>query len=91
MHSNICDDPVTNNPEEPCFVARISGCGSAEQGTVSSYKCVPFFLLQLICGLGIVNGKSASFEYGIVSIRVGSFHWYPTWVQLKVTQAADSK
>lgn len=74
VHRSICDDPDADKPEELCFVATISGCGNSEQGTVLSYKCAPFFLLQLICGLGIVNGKSASFEYGIVSIIVGSFH-----------------
>ena len=91
MHSSMCDDPDADKPEEPCFVATISGFGNSQQGIVSSYKCAPFFLLQLICGLGIVNGKSASFEYGIVSIVVGSFHWHPIWVQLKVTRAEDSK
>ena len=54
---------------------------------------VPFqsFLLQLICGLGIVNGRPANFEYGIASIEAGSFHLHPIWVQLTVTQAEDSK
>ena len=91
MHSSIRDDPDADKPEELCFVARISGCGNSEQGIVSLYKCAAFFLLQLICGLGIENDKSASFEYGNVSMMVGSFCWHPIWVQLLVTRAEDSK
>ena len=91
VHSSIRDDPDAEKPEEPCFVARVSSCGNSEQGMVSSYKCAPFFLLQLICGLGIEKGKSASFEYGTVSTMEGSFHWHSIWVQLLVARAEDSK
>ena len=91
MHSSIYDDPDADKPEKPCFVARISDCVNSEQRIVSSYKCAPLILLQLICGLGIENCKLASFEYGIVSTMVGSFHWHPIWVQLLVTLAEDSK
>ena len=45
------DDPGT---EELCFIAATSDYGNSEQGTVSLYKCPPFFLLQLICGLNYV-------------------------------------
>ena len=86
VHRSICDDPDADKPEELCFVATISGCGNSEQGIRSIILQVYTFLFVTTnLWLGYYKGKSASFEYGIVSIIVGLFHWHPSWVQLKVT------
>ena len=82
----VCYDPDADKHEELCFVATISGCGNSEQGIRSIILQVYTFLFVTTnLWLGYYKGKSASFEYGIVSIIVGLFHWHPSWVQLKVT------